>query len=139
MDDLARDSDVTNGDRAGWALHALRAFGTQTGQRYLEGVPAVVYEDFGDVFSEMIPDLICDLLHLGAASGLQSGALIASALMHFEAEAETETEDDDGERRCVDCDESFNLEEGGQSHNREAEGPLCLRCEDKWPAPEGGD
>jgi hypothetical protein len=34
---------------------------------------------------------------------------------------------DDGERRCAECGESFNLTEGGNDYDADAGGPLCSR------------
>lgn len=64
--------DVTNNDRAYWALKAVQEFMRQTGT---DREDAVV-------------DLICDLLHLARSDGDDPRAVIDTALMHFEAEEE---------------------------------------------------
>lgn len=35
-----------------------------------------------------------------------------------------------GERRCVECSQTFNLDEGGTDYDPLAGGPLCIRHED---------
>jgi hypothetical protein len=35
----------------------------------------------------------------------------------------------DGERRCAECGETFNLAEGGTDHDDTVDGPMCVPCE----------
>ena len=68
--------DVTNNDRAYWALKAVQEFMRQTGT---DREDAVV-------------DLICDLLHLARSDGDDPRAVINNALSLFDAEEEQEAE-----------------------------------------------
>lgn len=63
-DDVAGDSDCTNVDRAGWALAALNTFLTATRHRDAEKIATVEDLANAEVLGEVVPDLICDLLHL---------------------------------------------------------------------------
>lgn len=71
--------DVTNADRAWWALGAL----------------AIFIEDTGvDTPEDAIADLIADLLHVGRSFEFDADALVSRALGMVATEVE---EDDEGE------------------------------------------
>ena len=72
-------TDITNADRAGWALFALHDFVGRTRS---------------DTFDEAVGDLIVDLLHLARAGGLQPGQVVNRALTAMEVEV---VEDDEGD------------------------------------------
>ena len=65
---------VTNTDRAAWADAALDAFRVLTGQT----APGETEEALGD--------LLCDLLHLAQAEGLEPLTLLERATWHYEYE-----------------------------------------------------
>lgn len=71
--------DVTNSDRAGWALTAVRAFQQATGS-----------DDDTAIY-----DMLCDLHHLADEIGLDWDGLLGMADYHYEAEVEEEREDED--------------------------------------------
>jgi phage terminase small subunit len=75
--------DVTNADRAWWALFALGDFVNRTKV---------------DEPSDAISDLIANLLHLARAKGLDPEALADRAVKVMRAEEE---EDDDGDLAAV--------------------------------------
>ena len=71
---LQREAGTMNAKRAAWASAALAAFRLITGQH--------AEEETG----EAIGDLICDLLHLAKAKGLNPDALAAQGIGHYEYE-----------------------------------------------------
>jgi hypothetical protein len=75
-------ADVTNNDRAEWAIVALNAFGEETGQSDYD------YTDTDQV-SEIVGDLICNLLHVldrAFANEQDVRAVIARGIFHWEME-----------------------------------------------------
>lgn len=105
--------DVTNEDRADYALEAVKAFAAQTGQdQYDLTVAALLDLDTGigmrvvSIGQEVIGDLLCDLMHL---CGDQFEEFLRAGRMHYEAEVCKEcggTAEDDG--ICFDCWEKKN-------------------------------
>lgn len=73
------ESDVTNADRAWWALFALGDFINRTRV---------------DSSDDAIADLITDLLHLARAANLDPAALSARALAGMEEEIAEDNEGD---------------------------------------------
>lgn len=71
--------DITNADRANWALAALSGFVAETGV---------------DTAKEAIGDLIADLLHLGRGRGYDTLLLIDRAHRVMEAEFAEDPEGD---------------------------------------------
>lgn len=87
--------DVTNSDRANWALDAVTRFVADTG---------------ADTAIEAITDLIGDLLHLARGRGLDVEMIIrnATGMMHLEKQ-----EDAEGEMELVQSAFHELLEEDG--------------------------
>jgi len=88
--------EVTNYDRAMWALRAVAAYAAatrshddaETVARYFD---AAEFDALGvDWGIELIGDLICDLLHLAEANGIAAEEVILQGRMHYEAEVEEE-------------------------------------------------
>jgi hypothetical protein len=73
------EADVTNADRAWWALFALGDFVNRTRV---------------DDEAEAIGDLICDLLHLARGAALDPAAIVKRALACMEAEASADQDGD---------------------------------------------
>lgn len=82
--------EIDNEDRRTWARKALDAFGEQTGQT------GYAYDD-ADCLGEIAGDLICNLLHLADAAGLDIDELIERAKDHHDYEAEGDEDDEDDE------------------------------------------
>lgn len=78
-----------NHTRAQWALRALEAFGTATGQSTDLSGTICLSEEF---LSEIGGDLLADLFHLARLNGCKPEHLIAHGLFHFDAEVEEEQE-----------------------------------------------
>lgn len=72
-------ADVTNSDRARWALGALEPFTKQTRS---------------DEAGEAIGDLMTNLMHLARLRGLDAHSLVERAARGFDEEVD---EDDDGD------------------------------------------
>jgi hypothetical protein len=72
-------ADITNADRAGWALSALTGF-----------IDSTRVDDEADA----IGDLITNLLHLARAQGLDAASIARRALAMMETEA---AEDEEGD------------------------------------------
>jgi hypothetical protein len=87
--------DVTNADRANWALDAVSRFVADTG---------------ADTATDAITDLIGDMLHLARGRGLDTEVIIrdASEMMHSETK-----EDAEGEMELVQSAFHELLEEDG--------------------------
>ncbi|GHH56226.1 hypothetical protein [Streptomyces candidus] len=87
MTDLYADGAAeANRTRAHWAVTALKAFGSETGQNYLDGTLDVD----GDILGELGGDLLADLLHLARLNGCAPEIIISAGLMHFAAELDEE-------------------------------------------------
>lgn len=71
--------DVSNADRAAWALATLTAFGEITGV---------------DEYDTAIGDLICDLHHFADQEGIDWQEVLDRADMHYTAEVEEEAEEE---------------------------------------------
>lgn len=76
--------EPTNADRAEWAKEALAAF---TARTYGGDHPDTM--DRGDL-ETAIYDLIADLLHYAKRQGFETDCILASAVLHFEAERREE-------------------------------------------------
>src|SRR5690606_40837215 len=85
-------TEVTNHDRAMWALNAVAAYtaatrsrkDAETVARYLDAAELdALGVDWG---IELIGDLICDLLHLAEANGIVADEVIIQGRMHYETE-----------------------------------------------------
>lgn len=79
-------SEPTNHDRAEWAKEALAVFTCRT---YSGDHPDTMHR--GDL-ETAIGDLIADLLHFAAGQGFDTGAVLAAATLHFEAEQREEAQ-----------------------------------------------
>ena len=75
--------DITNADRAGWALAALAGF---------------IDDTRVDNARDAVADLIVNLLHLARGRGLDIGLLLAQAAR---ATAEEQADDEEGEMASV--------------------------------------
>ncbi|MFE0654358.1 hypothetical protein ACFVZH_38070 [Streptomyces sp. NPDC059534] len=87
MTDLNEDGAAeANKTRAGWAVTALKAFGSETGQNYLDDT--LVVDD--DILRELGGDLLADLFHLARLNGCTPELVIDAGLSHFAAELDEE-------------------------------------------------
>jgi hypothetical protein len=77
-------TEPTNADRAAWAHEALEVF---TARTYGGDHPDTM--DRGDL-ETAIHDLIADLLHFAEQQGFETDCILASAVLHFEAEQREE-------------------------------------------------
>lgn len=86
-DDIAEDpSNRSNTERALWALDAVNAFAKHS-HNHPDEQHYTLHEFAQDaVASELIGDLICDLLHLGVSCGEDATALLNAGEGHFLAE-----------------------------------------------------
>ena len=91
-------TEVTNHDRAMWALNAVAAYTTVTRSDY-EAETVARYLDAAELDAlgadwgiELIGDLVCDLLHLAEANGIAADEVIRHGQMHYEAERNGEDE-----------------------------------------------
>ena len=73
----------SNHDRALWALEACKTFGNLTGQNYAEDL------------SDIIGDLIANLLHLANENDLDPMGRLAAGMEHFTEEVAEEKEESD--------------------------------------------
>jgi phage terminase small subunit len=76
-------AEITNADRASWALSALEDFTLATKV---------------DDATDAVADLIADLLHLARARGLDPNGLVNRAVKVMQAEVE---EDEDGDLLAI--------------------------------------
>ncbi|MGN9821930.1 hypothetical protein ACTMUQ_42460 [Streptomyces sp. SD11] len=89
MTDLyAEGAAEANRTRAHGAVIALKAFGSTTGQNYLDGTLNVD----PDALRELGGDLLADLFHLARLNDCTPELIIDAGRMHFEAEVEEEIE-----------------------------------------------
>jgi hypothetical protein len=79
-------TEPTNADRAEWAKQALATF---TARTYGGDHPDAM--DRGDL-ETAVYDLIADLLHFAYRQGFDTDAVLASAVLHFEAEQREEAQ-----------------------------------------------
>lgn len=120
--------EIDNEDRRGWARAALDAFGAQTGQT------GYAYDD-PDCLSEIAGDLICNLLHLADAAGLDGTALIERGLDHWANERENDEDDElpdsDGRNPAVTYDHDARPDDSPGPGDR------CKECGDDitWVGP----
>ncbi len=78
--------EPTNDDRARWAKNALAVF---TAETYGGGHPDTM--ERGDI-ETAVYDLIADLLHFADKHGIDTDCILASAVLHFEAEQREEAQ-----------------------------------------------
>ncbi|MFF9481372.1 hypothetical protein [Streptomyces sp. NPDC014733] len=117
MSDLYSDGAAeANKTRAAWSLHALEAFGTQTGQTYFDGST-----DVGDdVLLEVAGDLLADLFHLARLNGVEPAQLIERGMTHFcdDVQEEIEEELQSEEKAVADFNAHFaELEDFLKAHS----------------------
>lgn len=80
--------EIDNEDRRAWARKALDAFGAETGQT------GYAYDD-AECLGEIAGDLICNLLHLADAAGLDADELIERGRDHYDCEREDDEDDEE--------------------------------------------
>lgn len=83
-DDIAQDpSNRSNAERALWALDAVNAFAKHSHNNALEQHYELRELAPAGVVTELIGDLICDLLHLGVMCGEDADDLLEAGQRHF--------------------------------------------------------
>lgn len=143
--------EIDNEDRRGWGAVALDAFGEQTGQT------GYAYDN-AECLGEIAGDLICALLHLADAAGLDGEALIERGRDHWANEREDDEDDevpDDGtlynrwnDAPATPAAPAWDRSQGPKPYDhpaREGDGPgpgdFCKDCGDAitWQGPSPYD